>query len=144
MPEPQARDRRVPLKDAPRWDHEAPWPAVVADAGLAHLGYYARSQEDVTVVVTFWGCADLRFGPPEEKPGRAWEVLGSSWLADRRAQAAERSIEAVQELARLRHFVFAFPGSTFECLAEGMSDKERPGHTPLNAASDLAQELRNV
>ncbi|MDE2292399.1 MAG: hypothetical protein KGL53_09975 [Elusimicrobia bacterium] len=144
MAEDGGRDRRVVLKDVPRWDPEAPFPAVVADEGLAHLAYYARTEEDVTVVVTVWGCVELRFGPPDVKAGRACEVLDSTWLADRRAAAAERSIEAVRDLRRLRHFVFPFPGSTCEVLADGYGVHQRPGHTPLKAASDLAQELRNV
>ena len=157
MPEPQDRDRLVRLKDIPRCDAGSPCPAVVSDEQLAHLAFYSADEEDMAVLVTFWAAADLRFGSPAEdaledhslharglKPGKAYEVLRSSWLGNRRAQAAERSIEAVEELKRLHHYVFVFHASLFECLAEGYSVKVVPGPTPLKSAVELAVELRGV
>ncbi len=157
MPEPPDRDRLVRLKDIPRCDAGSPCPAVVADEQLAHLSFYSAAEEDMAVIVTFWAAADLRFGSPGEsaledhalnarglRPGKAYEVLRSSWLGNRRAQAAERSIEAVEDLKRLRHYVFSFHDSLFECLSEGYTVKEVPGPTPLKLAVELAMELRGV
>ena len=157
MPDPAERDRLARLKDIPRCDAGSPCPAVVADEQLAHLAFYSAEVEDRTVLVTFWACADLRFGSPGEdaledhplrarglKPGKAYEVLRSSWLGNRRAQAAERSIEAVEDLKRLHHYVFSFHSSLFECLCEGYTVKVVPGPTPLKSAVELAMELRGV
>lgn len=157
MPDPLERDRLARLKDIPRCDAESPCPAVVADEQLAHLAYYSSDREDRAVLVTFWATADLRFGSPAEsaledhplharglRPNRAYEVLRSSWLGNRRAQAAERSIEAVEDLKRLHHYVFTFHDSLFECLCEGYTFKEVPGPTPLKSAVELAMEMRGV
>jgi hypothetical protein len=137
-------EKTLRLKDVPRWDAEAPCPAFVGDEELAHLAFYSDGAEDVTVVVTFWNCVEHRFGARAGKDGRACEVVGSRRLHELRAAAAERSVASVRALRRLRHFRFTFPEAEFECLADGYSVKEQPGHTPLKSASDLAQELRNV
>lgn len=137
-------ERTSRLKDVPRWDASAPCPAVVGDEDLAHLAFYSDDAEDVTVVVTFWGCVEHRFGSSGAKGARAVEVLGSRRLHALRAEAAERSVAAVRALKNLRHFRFAFPEADFECLADGYSVKELPGHTPLKSASNLAAEMRNV
>lgn len=137
-------EKPVRLKDIPRWDAESPCPAVVGDEDLAHLAFYSDDAEDMTVVVTFWGCVEHRFGAKATKAGKAVEVLGSSRLHELRTAAAERSVAAVRALKNLRHFRFQFPEADFECLADGYSVKEAPGHTPLNSAASLAQEMRNV
>ncbi|MBI2362747.1 MAG: hypothetical protein HYV15_05125 [Elusimicrobia bacterium] len=136
-------EKLLRLKDAPRWDPEDPCPAVVADEGLVHLAYYRPTREDKTAVLTFWNCAGHRAGPPAPKPG-AWEVEGSPWVHERRSRAVEEGPEALKPLGRLRHFLFSFPESSFECLADGFSVKEAPGHTPLKVATDLALETRGV
>lgn len=137
-------EKPVRLKDIPRWDAESPCPAVVGDEDLAHLAFYSDDAEDVTVVVTFWGCVEHRFGANGSKGGKAVEVLGSGRLHDMRTAAAERSVAAVRALKNLRHYRFQFPEAEFECLADGYSVKEAPGHTPLKSASTLAQDMRNV
>lgn len=139
-----APEKTVRLKDIPRWDVESPCPAVVGDEDLAHLAFYSDDAEDVTVVVTFWGCVEHRFGAKGAKGGKALEVVGSRRLHELRAEAAERSVDAVRALKNLRHFRFSFPEADFECLADGYTVKELPGHTPLKSASDLAQDMRNV
>lgn len=138
-----APEKLARLKDAPRWDAKAPCPAVVADEGLVHLAYYRPSREDKAAVLTFWNCAGHRAGGPGPRPG-AWEVLDSAWVHERRARAVEEGPEALKPLGRLRHFLFGFPDSSFECLADGFSVKERPGHTPLKVAGDVALETRGV
>lgn len=137
-------EKAVRLKDVPRWDAEAPCPAVVGDEDIAHLAFYSDDPEDVTVVVTFWGCVEHRFAAVPGKDGRALEVVESQRLHALRAEAAERSVAAVRALKKLRHFRFQFPEALFECLADGYTVKALPGHTPLKSASDLAQDLRNV
>ncbi|MBI3299634.1 MAG: hypothetical protein HYZ75_15825 [Elusimicrobia bacterium] len=131
------------LKDVPNCDSEAPCPAVVADEGLAHLAFYSDDEEDITVIVTFWGCAALRFGAGGGKLD-AQELTDSKWLHARRAAAVEASPEAVRALKNLHHYSFTFPAWSFECLADGYTVKTRPGHTPLKSASDLAQDMRGV
>lgn len=140
-PEPE---KAVRLKDIPRWDAESPCPAVVGDEDLAHLAFYSDEAEDVTVVVTFWGCVEHRFGARGAAGGKALEVRESRRLHELRAAAAERSVAEVRALKNLRHFRFQFPGADFECLADGYTVKEMPGHTPLKSASTLAQDMRNV
>lgn len=137
-------EKAVRLKDVPRADALAPCPAVVGDEELAHLAFYSDDAEDVTVVVTFWGCVEHRFAAVPGEGGRAFEVMDSQRLHALRAEAAERSVAAVKALKKLRHFRFHFPEALFECLADGYTVKALPGHTPLRSASELAQDLRNV
>jgi len=140
----RAAEKVVRVRDIPPWDGEAPCPAVVGDEELAHLAFYSDDAEDVTVVVTFWGCVEHRFAAAPGKGGRATEVMDSARLHALRSEAAERSVASVRALKKLRHFRFQFPEAVFECLADGYTVKELPGHTPLKSASTLAQDLRNV
>ena len=56
------------------------------------------------------------------RPYAAVEVIGSSWIrAAERMNAVHPSHDRARFLAGLRHFIFTFHDSTFECIAEGLS-----------------------
>ena len=112
-----AGEKAVRLKDVPRWDAEAPCPAVVGDEDLAHLAFYSDDAEDVTVVVTFWGCVEHRFAAA---PGRTAGLEVTSPRActpsGRRPPSARGGGAGLEEAAS---FPLPVPEAAFECLADG-------------------------
>lgn len=130
------RDRVVELTDVPQSSVGAPLPMVMASESGLILAYYLQEEgpwDGVPRLVTpedRQRCAVIRFesilahtfGPPgDERLSRhplyarglgsyaVYEVHESSWLRQETGSVGKRG---------LRHFVFTFHDSMFECLAE--------------------------
>ena len=95
---------------------------LMKDGGLSHVVGNA--------VVEFGQCHTTRFGYPNgEAMGGiprfegisygAYEVSNSSWIEEIR-QHNRNSFPDAPYLVDARHFVFVFPDSTFECIADGL------------------------
>ena len=106
-----SRDRAVHLDYAPPPDPGDPLPVVLAKDGAVILSYVAG--RELTVMATFPVCRAHVFGPADGHPlakrgltpHGAFEVQDSSWA---------RSFGGSE---RVKHFVFTFGGSLFECVA---------------------------
>lgn len=102
-------DRAVPLDYAPPPDAGDPLPIVLAKDGAVILSYVAG--RELTVMATFPVCRAHAFGPADGHPlakrglkaHGAFEVRDSSWA---------------RSSGGGKHFVFAFGGLLFECLAD--------------------------
>lgn len=144
-------DEVVPLADPPRPDLGAPLPVVLADEYRLFLGYIAStpdaswdgtsvrvvapaSENESTVLVTFARPYCHYLGAPNDEafaghplearglePYSVNEVRASSWIALLERQNSIHYAHRSEDFARLRHFIFAFHDSTFECVAEGFS-----------------------
>lgn len=91
--------------ELPEPDEDAALPIVLAKDGAVVLSYMSFvARRDACVIVSFPICFAHRFEPKESKGCAAYEVKDSPW-------AKEAGLKA-------KHFVFEFPGKTFECLAE--------------------------
>ena len=145
------RDRVLSLSAAPEPDVGAPLPAVVCTEGHLLLAYIVSEPDPnwdgtyVTVVDTTTDGKPIAiaqftrprahlFGPPNDeafaghplaarglKPYAAWEVEHSSWI---RALSRMNSVHPAhrdEHFAHLRHFIFAFHDTTFECVAADVS-----------------------
>lgn len=140
------------------WDGGAPLPHLVSNGPTAVLiahssepdpdwdGTYVRivspsdSEPDWFVVLTFTGCASVRFGSPNDEalhghplatygPSeyRAHKVMNSPWLEE---QIRANSVHPYHSEARWReltHYFLVFHDETFEALAQTVHAERRRG-----------------
>jgi|SRR5215203_780731 len=84
-----------------------------------------------TAVVELIRCSTTKFGYPNDEAlaghplyGKGleayeiFEVLDSNWIAQQREQNRVNFPDPPRKIPTLRHFVFTFHDSTFECLAD--------------------------
>jgi len=89
---------------------------------------------DQRCVVTFLGCADTRFGCPNEEVwhghyldghgqdgNEAQIVVHSPWLNEVMAINSVHSDYRPERWTDKKHYIFWFHDTTFECLAEGLT-----------------------
>jgi hypothetical protein len=143
-------DRVEKLKDVPQSDVGAPLPVVLANEHRLYLAYLVSEPDpnwdgtyvnvvspdtDGTVaIVTFKRAALHMFGPPNDeafaghplcnrglRPYSANEVHNSSWAQRRIEMNRVHRMHQDSMFAGMRHFIFAFHDSTFECLADTYS-----------------------
>lgn len=150
---------------APQSNVGAPLPLVLADEGTLLLAYLLQEHDPdwdgtyVTIVgmhhagrvaiVEFDRHRAFVFGPPNDEafeghplasrglePYGAFEIRRSSWIRalERMNRVHEHHDPATFE--SLRHFVFAFHDSTFECVARGFDIRL--------AAGSLSDALRTM
>lgn len=166
---PVADDRVVPLADIPRSSVGAPCPRVVADELRCLVGYYLHARDpgwdgttvrvidpaeatDPVGVVDFTRCYATMFGPPNDEafeghpladrglhPYGAFEVLGSSWIAQLERMNAVHPYHRREHFDGYRHVILAFHDSTFECIARGYTISRHAGPLARVGAWMLAQ-----
>ncbi|MEZ4523289.1 MAG: hypothetical protein R3A46_16850 [Thermomicrobiales bacterium] len=116
----------------------APMPVLLSDDIRTIVMFYAVNRssdgagEDAGIaIVEFESCALTKFGYPNDEalPGHplydrglgrygCYEVLNPTWAAE--IDAMNRVSFPEYQLDPVRHFIFTFHDSTFECLAEGL------------------------
>jgi hypothetical protein len=160
-----ARDRVVELEDVPQSSVGAPLPVVIADEGALQLAYYAEvpdpdwdgtyvreidaSSEEPVILVQFEHARAWFHGPPNDEafsghplasrglhPYAAFRIDESSWVRRLERMNSMHEHHNPETFARLRHYVFAFHDSTFECVARSFTAVEVEG--PLTR---VAQEM---
>lgn len=139
------------LKDVPQPDIGAPAPLILSDEGVTLLAYsvqgkplpaegrvLAESDMEMFVpdsaLIEFHRCQAYTFGPPNDEafeghplasrglhPYAVFEIEGSSWIRQLELMNSVHPAHRGGWLERLRHFVFAFHDSTFECVARGLT-----------------------
>lgn len=163
-----AHDEVVRL-DVPQSSIGAPLPVVVADEDTLQLAYYAEvvdpdwdgtsirlvdlSSPEPVVLVRFEGAYAWFHGPPNDeafaghplaarglRPYSAFRVDRSSWVRRLERMNAVHEHHDRKAFAALRHYVFAFHDSTFECVARGFTTLQTDG--PLTRVlQEMAQAL---
>ncbi|HEX8103831.1 MAG TPA: hypothetical protein VF533_14540 [Solirubrobacteraceae bacterium] len=169
MYEVDARDRVVELEDVPQSSVGAPLPLVVADERTVQLAYYASAPapdwdgthvrvvdmgtEDPVILVEFERGHAWFHGPPNDeafaghplasrgvRPYAAFRIDDSSWVRRLERMNSVHEHHDPEAFARLRHYVFAFHDSTFECVARSFTAVEVEG--PLaRVAEAMARSL---
>jgi hypothetical protein len=139
------------LTDLPQSSVGAPLPVVLSDEHRLILAYHLEevpaswdgttariidptSPGEPIAIVSFEGYAAFTFGPPNDetfhghplaarglRPYASFEVMSSSWLRRLERMNAVHPCHRREVFGQLRHYVFAFHDSTFECLARGFS-----------------------
>ena len=139
-------DRVEELKSVPQSCTGAPMPIVLADEFHVLVAYLTsqpdpnwdgsyvnvvtNDTESVVAIVNFVRPSLHMFGPPNDeafgghplaklglRPYSANEIHNSSWLQRRIAMNRVHRQHSDAMFDDLRHFIFAFHDSTFECLA---------------------------
>ena len=100
----------------------------------------ASSQDEAVALVTFEGSFAHYLGMPNDEafaghplhdrglhPYMVAEVLNSSWVRRLERMNAVHPSHDPRGYAELRHFVFAFHDTTFECVGKGLSVEVRRG-----------------
>lgn len=164
------RDRVVELRNIPQSSIGAPLPAVLAAEDRLLLAYLVEavdsawdgqtirvvgptSTDELVALVTFTSPGAHLFGPPNDEafdghplagrglhPYGAFEVRESSWVRCLERMNSVHPNHDPAEYARLRHFVFAFHDSTFECIAEDFTFEVRGGSL-ASAVRELSGRL---
>ena len=166
------KDEVFELTGVPQSSVGAPLPFVMSDEHRLLLSYAVENvptgwdgtwvrvvtpASDRTIAfVEFKRYCSYQFGPPNDeafeghplasrglRPYSAFEILGSSWL--RQLERANRVHEHhnPESYARLKHYVFAFHDSTFECIAEGFEITLREGSLDSLLPAQLDRVLRS-
>jgi hypothetical protein len=143
--------------DVPPSDVGAPLPHVLADEGTVVLAYLVRQppppgwdgtdarivgpqSEGIVALVRFELVHAHMLGPPNDEafeghplasrglePYTAYEVVDSSWIRALERMNSVHEYHDAREFEQLRHFIFAFHDSTFECVARGFEVETRTG-----------------
>jgi hypothetical protein len=171
MYEVDARDRVVELEDVPQSSVGAPLPIVVGDESTLQLAYYLSvpdadwdgtyvrvvdvGTEDPVILVRFESAYAWFHGPPNDealeghplasrglRPYAAFRVEDSSWIRRLERMNSVHEHHLPERFARLRHYVFAFHDSTFECIARSFTAVQVEG--PLTrVAHEMAHALES-
>jgi hypothetical protein len=137
------------LAGVPQSSVGAPNPLVLSDGHRTVLAYYLEDmppdwdgqsvrvvgpQDDFEpmAIVRFAPCYAHMFGPPNDEafsghplaargllPYGAFEVRHSSWIRRLERMNSVHPHHRAESFAKLRHLVFAFHDSTFECVCDG-------------------------
>ena len=167
------KDRVEELRDVPQSSVGAPLPAVVADEHRVFLAYLVEaidpswdgrtirvvdpsSAHEIVALVAFIRPRAHFFGPPNDEafsghplaarglhPYGAFEIHGSSWI---RRLAQRNSVHPQHRAASfetLRHFIFAFHDSTFECVADAFQIEIRSGSL-ASAITELSGRIGDL
>jgi hypothetical protein len=131
------RDRIVSVDTIPHARTGVSDPVVMADENSTALRYFLLEEENEqerVAILRFDGCWAHYFGPPnsEALDGHPlyerglsfygiFEVLDSSWIRLMEERNRVHPSHSPARYAGLRHFIFTFEDSTFECIAEAVT-----------------------
>jgi hypothetical protein len=145
------KDAIIVLKDTPQSSVGAPCPMILATEHSLFLAYYLQNTppdwdgttvtliDEQTVgepvaLVKFTQVRAHMFGPPNDeafgghplaprglRPYSVNEVRDSSWIRRLERMNAVHPYHKPEHFSHLRHFVFAFHDTTFECIAGGFA-----------------------
>jgi hypothetical protein len=148
------RDKVIELQGVPQSSVGASLPIVLSDEHRILLAYivedapsdwdgsYVRVVEPNTsgetlALVEFTHYRSFMFGSPNDEafsghplasrglhPYGAFQIEDSSWIRQLERMNSVHPYHRPERFERLKHFIFAFHDSTFECVAEGFKVSE--------------------
>jgi hypothetical protein len=151
------RDMVVELENVPQSSIGAPLPIVLSDEHKILLAYivddkpsdwdgsYVRvispsMSGEPLALLEFSSYWSLMFGAPNDeafdghpltsrglRPYGAFQIENSSWVRQLERMNSVHSFHKAESFERLKHFIFAFHDSTFECVAEGFTVSKHEG-----------------
>jgi hypothetical protein len=106
-------------------------------------------------LVEFRSCQSFMFGAPNDEafgghpladrglsPYGAFEIENSSWIRQLERMYSVHSHHRGGWLLTLKHFIFAFHDSTFECVARGLSLSTHSGHSLESLLTEMRKHLQ--
>ena len=166
-------DRVEERRDVPQSSVGAPLPAVIADEHRVFLAYLVEAidprwdgqpirvvapsaADEIVALVAFVRPRAHLFGPPNDEafsghplaerglhPYGAFEIHGSSWIRRLERMNSVHPQHRAAAFERLRHFIFSFHDSTFECVAEGFQIEVRGGSL-ASAIAELSGRITDL
>ena len=166
-------DRVEELRDVAQSSVGAPSPAVIADEHRVFAAYLVEASsmsregsgirvvdpslaDETVALVSFVRPRAHFFGPPNNEafsghplaarglhPYAAFEVHESSWIRRLERMNSVHRLHRAAAFQKLRHFIFAFHDSTFECVAEGFQIEVRGGSL-ASAITELSGRITNA
>jgi hypothetical protein len=151
------QDTVVELKDVPQSDVGAPSPLVISSEHRLLLAYTIQEKQsefngrvltdadiaglvERVALIEFERYRAYTLGAPNDEtlsghplyrrglgPYGAFEVTCSSWIRQLEQMNSVHTRHNPERFKTLRHFVFTFHDSTFECVAEGYKATEHEG-----------------
>ena len=151
------RDQVIELENVPQSSVGAPLPTVLSDEYKILLAYLVqdtpsdwdgstirivgpRASGEPLALVEFQAYASFMFGAPNDEafaghplakrglhPYGAFQIENSSWIRQLERMNSVHPYHKPERYERLKHFIFAFHDSTFECVAEGFTVSEHDG-----------------
>lgn len=151
------RDKVIELQNVPQSSVGAPLPMVLSDEHKILLAYIVQDTppnwdgSQVRVVdrgtsgeplalVEFSAYSSFMFGLPNDEafaghplanrglhPYGAFQIENSSWIRQLEQMNSVHPYHKRQRFERLKHFIFAFHDSTFECVARDFTVSEHEG-----------------
>jgi hypothetical protein len=143
------KDQVRELQNVPQSSGGAPLPLVLGDDDRVVLAYYVRQNipgwdgswvrimspsegDEPVAIVSFSFCYAYMFGPPNDEaftghplaarglePYGAFEVEHSSWIRRLERMNSVHPSHRPERFWKLRHLIFTFHDSTFECVCDG-------------------------
>lgn len=151
------RDKVVEFENVPQSSVGAPLPVVLSDEHKILLAYRVEGTSsdwdgssvrvvdpsasgEALALVEFSSYSSFMFGAPNDeafaghplakrglRPYGAFQIESSSWVRQLERMNSVHPYHKSERFERLRHFVFAFHDSTFECVADGFTVSEHEG-----------------
>lgn len=160
------KDRVVELQNIPQSSVGAPMPFILCDEHKLFLAYYLQNTpsgwdgtwvrvvtadtEDYIALVAFDGYESFMFGAPNDEafhghplaarglePYTVFEIKNSSWVRNLEKMNSVHPYHKTERFDKLKHFVFAFHDSTFECVAENFDISISQG-----SMKDVLEEMK--
>jgi len=156
MYEVDEKDRVVQLEGVPKSSVGAPIPVVLADEHRVVLAYYVERKEpgwdgsyvrivdpltsDEPIALVTFDCSAHMFGPPNDeaftghplasrglRPYGVFQIENSSWIRKLEHMNSVHPNHRPEPYWRLKHLIFAFHDSTFECVCGAFEIKTTRG-----------------
>ncbi len=151
------RDKVIELQQVPQSSVGAPLPVVLSDEFKVLLVYIvqetpadwdgtsvriidAGTPGEPLALVEFTGYSSYMFGGPNDEafyghplaarglhPYGAFQIEHSSWIRQLEKMNSVHHSHKPERFERLRHYVFSFHDSTFECVANGFTISTHEG-----------------
>lgn len=151
------RDKVIELDQVPQSSVGAPLPIVLSDEHKVLLAYILegfrpdwdgtsvqivdpRTSGESLALVEFTGYSTYMFGAPNDEafhghplaarglhPYAAFQIENSSWIRQLERMNSVHYSHKPERFAQLRHYVFAFHDSTFECVARDFTVSTHSG-----------------
>jgi hypothetical protein len=158
------------LKNVPQSSVGAPCPVLLADEHHVFLAYFLQvsdsnwdgssvrvvspeSKDEPVALVSFNTPYVHYFGPPNDeaisghplfkiglKPYSVFEVINSLWIDEIEKMNSVHSYHNKDRFSSLKHFIFSFHDSVFECVAESFSVAQKSGSL-VKVISEAVGEL---
>lgn len=145
------KDKVIELKDVPQSSVGAPLPVVLSDEFKILLAYIAEESSTVgladadtpgesLILAEFESYWTYMFGVPGDEafhghplasrglqPYGAFRIADSSWVRQLERMNSVHPNHNPKRFDELKHYVFAFHDSTFECVAKGFTISRHVG-----------------